>query len=146
MPINDDQFAGIIQLIEDGELDDRMMDLQAAVDDRNGRRKEAILKLVKSVFGENAEIRMTDDELRERMGLPAAPSSTEGRPGRAPVPYVPDDGPAIPTTPDPMSHPLPTPIVSTNSSGEGFAPAADPMGGNFGDGDANFVSTGAQIG
>jgi len=131
MPISDTDFQQLVSLIEDGELDDRMLDLRAAIDERNARRKDDILKLVKSVWGEEAAI-TTEPPL----------------PNERPAPV-----PRAEYTPEPAGGGTwPEPIVSagtgdgSGSTGAGFEPVRDPMAGNLGDDDPDIVSTGAQIG
>lgn len=51
-----DEFDKLASLIEDGELDDYMIHLRNAMDERNARRKNEIMKIVKSVWGDGAEI------------------------------------------------------------------------------------------
>jgi hypothetical protein len=137
-------------ITDDGELDDRMLELQQTIDERNARRQDDILKLVRSVWGQDAQIvggGGGQAPTIHNAGDPPPPRSV-----RAPVPYQPDGGPAIPSgTADSMSV-WPTPIESNSGGGgAGFSPVPDPMsesGGSdpFGDGNPDVVSTGAQIG
>jgi len=154
--ISEENFKVIVDLIEDGEMDDRMMDLQRAMDDRNERRKEDILKLVRSVWGQDAHIvggqvvkPVHSVEYTDSQGRPVDQDHPAAQ-ARARVDYVPTDGPQLPQgTPDSMSQ-WPTPIESIGSGGVDTSPVKDPMsegGGQdpFGDGDTDIVSTGAQI-
>lgn len=149
MSVSTDQLTAIVTLIEDGELDDRMADLQQAIDQRNSRRKDDILKLVKSVWGDAARIVGPAGQTASIAPL-AAQVEREG------VPYEPDSGPQIPASvSDSASASWPTPIASHGGAGAeaGFSPVSDPMvsgggglGGSLGDGDPTFASTGGQIG
>lgn len=148
MAITSEQFDAITLLIEDGELDDRMIDLQRIIDERNARRQDEILKLVRSVWGQSAQIVQTGTPTIEAAGNPPAPRSVRGA-----VAYEPDEGPEIPSGPsDSMGGSWPTPIESqVGGGGTGFSPVSDPIasgGGSdpFGDNNPDVVSTGAQIG
>lgn len=149
MAVTQEQFHQITLLVEDGELDDYMIELQGAIDERNARRKDDILKLVKSVWGHDAQI------VADRAPNTPAQAGTTRAP-RAPVPYEPDAGPQVPSGAEDSMGAWPTPIQSAgvgdgSSGGTGFEPVRDPMvtgGGSdpFGDNNPDVVSTGAQIG
>lgn len=149
MSLSSDQFAQLQQYIEDGELDDWMLELRTAIDERNARQREAILKLVRSVWGDDAQIVSTTASAPAQTGNVFVDRAR----ARDPIPYVPDDGPQIPAAvPE-----WPSPVQSAGSlggvpSGEQpvYSPVADPLAAGssnaYGDGDPNIVSTGAQIG
>lgn len=154
MAITEAQFGAIANLIADGELDDWMVDLQKAVDQRNERRKDEILKLVQSAWGKDAKV-VTSDEPNVFVRKAVARGEAAPRDPRAPVEYVPDVGPPLPGgAQDAMSAAWPTPIESQSVGGGGaapFSPVPDPMAGGggsdpFGDRNPDIVSTGAQIG
>jgi hypothetical protein len=136
MPINDTDFAQLVSLIEDGELDDRLIDLQRAVDDRNGRRKDDILKLVKSVWGDDATIvDHHEPNPTPRRVRPQPPEPTHR------VSYEPVDDDEVPPSPPGW----PDPIVSMGGGGGiGVSPVLDPMG-DGADEDVTDISTGAQF-
>jgi hypothetical protein len=153
--ISQDQFEQLRQLIEDGELDDFMTDLREVMDERNSRRREAILKLVKSVWGDDAQI--------VAGSAPAETGNTfidraNRRAARAPIDYVPGEGMDLPPSAQDSMSEWPSPIVSQALAGGGtpetaqaiYSPVTDPMasgGGNsFGDGNPDIISTGGQIG
>ena len=153
MAISDNDFAQLVSLIEDGELDERMMSLQAAIDERNTRRKADILKLVKSVYGEEASI--VSEHLPNPVSVPRDSEARAAFRGggvgdppigmhakRDPVQYEPEDPDEVP--PGPAG--WPDPIVSMGGGGgAGFSPVADPMGDGGDDGDVDTFSTGAQF-
>ncbi len=154
MAIDDPSFAALVTLIEDGELDDRMVDLIAVIDQRNERRKHEILRLVQSIWGPDANV-VGGTPPRESVN--ASPTNEPAPPGyyRAmdgqfyPVPQTPTLNPTPEVDPAP-SRPgnWPAPIESASlGGGLGVSPVRDPMsaGGDLGDSDPNIVSTGAQI-
>lgn len=140
MPINDTDFAQLVNLIEDGELDDRMLELQRAIDERNSRRKDDILKLVKSVYGDDAAIvteRTPNPPITPRRGH----VGEEGVLPQPRVDYTPAEDDEVPPSPPGW----PEPIVSMGGGGGvGMSPVADPMG-DGADEDVDIVSTGAQF-
>src|SRR4051794_13586942 len=116
MPITAEDFKKLVQLVEDGELDEYMLALRDALDERNNRRKEGIRKLVKSVWGEDAEI------VNGAVVSQATPAQRH-RTDRAPVEYQPDTGPAIPSAAgDSMTAEWPSPIESSGGGGGQGAP------------------------
>lgn len=155
MPVSDEQFAALVALIEDGELDERITDLLAAIDDRNERRKHQIERLVESIWGPGARV-VGGSEPRQivssspQPNAPAPPGYYRAQDGQFyPLPQTPE---SVDVQPDfPPSKPVvwPAPIESQSGGGGGLgvSPVRDPMssGGDLGDGDPNIVSTGAQI-
>lgn len=132
--ISSEEFQRLVDLIADGELDEYMIDLLKHIDDRNSRRKQDVMRLVKSVYGEDAVVEKSGVQQQQR----------------EPQPYAPADD----VRPDQLSGAMrfPDPIISSGGGVGGslgaaeFSPAKDPMGPGGGDDESSIVSTGAQIG
>jgi len=125
--LSDHDFAALVLLIENGELDDRMIDLITAIDERNERRKSEIIKLVQSVWGPGATIASEEPAVR----YDSTPIDAASQ--------VPQSTQAQVTWPEP--------IESAVGIGD-LSPVADPMSTGsdpYGDSDVNIVSTGGQI-
>lgn len=146
MAIDDPSFAALVTLIEDGELDDRMIELIAVVDQRNER-------LVQSIWGPDANV---VGGTPPRESINASPTNEPAPPGY----YRAMDGQFYPVAqvatgdPEPVVDPAPSrpgnwpaPIESASlGAGLGVSPVRDPMSsGGERDSDPNIVSTGAQI-
>lgn len=85
----------LVSLIEDGELDDYFIELREAIDDRLSRKKDAVLKMVKAAFGEDARVVNGNVVTGSGKTVSAAPSAPSEAPAEVVLPdgsvLVPDD-------------------------------------------------------
>jgi hypothetical protein len=126
-------MAQLVNLIEDGELDNYFVELRAAIDDRMQRQREVVLKIVKATFGDDATV---VNGGQENTGLPVRPSALDPT-GSAPVIQL-EDGtqvPLVPDDPDKFAVPPDLPDGATEVTGD----VLDDLGGNY-------ITTGARLG
>lgn len=121
--VSREQFDSLILLIEDGEIDDYMLELQGAINERNERRKGDIMKLVRSAFGDSAQV-VTDSGAQVAVETPRVQRQVR------------EYEPKAPTITD-----WPSPIESMTGGTGGVSPVADPMA----EGDVEVESTGGQF-
>jgi hypothetical protein len=104
----------IVQQIQDGDHDDKLAEIRAAVEGRYVEKRDEVLALVKEVYGDNYYVAENTPNLTTPTVEPDLPTPTVGDPFAQPVEIISAPGPggavepAAPEAniqPDPMSDP-----------------------------------------